>query len=218
MRFPPTLSRILGLHHFWRGSIHGPKEDSDSHRVGKTGYRSRPTMLPRFCELLSNLHPKLFQDCCSVDPIDLQRQALVECGSRPNIWNSKEGVYNGAYYNASWLSEAILSKNGCFWLCPWNGPFTTRQKRTPPSYCISLTKIYYYRDQLWDPRQGAFNHCRLVPRVASFFRRSSTSGHGLHRSQEPWVLHVCQGTKSTTSLLEYIAFALQICHHLPPRF
>jgi hypothetical protein len=25
-----------------------------------------------FCELLSNLHPKLFQDCRSVDPIDLQ--------------------------------------------------------------------------------------------------------------------------------------------------
>ncbi len=182
MRFPPTPSQILGLHHLWRGSIHGPKEDSDNHRVEETGYRSRRTMLPQFCELLSNLHLKLFQDCCFVDLIDSQRQARVECGSKPSIWNSEEGVYNGA----SWLPETVLSRNGCFWLCPWSGPFTTWQRWTPPSCHVSLTKIYCCRDQLWDPRQGALSHCRLVPRMASFSQRSSTSGHGLHRSQEPW--------------------------------
>jgi len=148
----------------------------------ETGYRSRRTMLPRFCKLLSNLHPKLFQDCCSVDPIDSQRQARVECRSRPNIWNSEEGVYNGAYSDAFWLPQAVLSRNGCFWLCPWSGPFTTWQRQTPPSCRVSLTKIYCYWDQLWDPQQGAFSHCQLVPRVASFSRKSSTSGHGLHRS------------------------------------
>jgi len=31
MCFPPTPSRIFGLHHFWGRYIHGPKEDSNNH-------------------------------------------------------------------------------------------------------------------------------------------------------------------------------------------
>ncbi len=142
----------------------------------------------------------------------------MECGSIPNIWNSEEGVYNGTYSDAFWLLEAVLSRNGCFWLCLWSGPFTTRQRRTPPPYSVSLTKIYYYRDQLWDSWQGAFSHCRFVLRMVSFFWRSSTSSHGPHQSQDPWILHVCQGIESTTSSLEYITFALQLCHHILSRF
>jgi hypothetical protein len=85
MRFPLAPSQILGLHHFWRGSIHGPTENLDSYRMEETGYHLRRTMLLRFCELLSNLHPKLFQDCHSIDPINLQRQVRVECGSKPSV-------------------------------------------------------------------------------------------------------------------------------------